>query len=287
LYRRNRDLIFIIFSILISISTIFIIGTLVYFLFAQGISFVHSQKDISEVFLLKDNWFPLEGEYQFLPLVVSSLFIGIGATSLLFTFSLPFSLGQNFFVRGRIKRFVDLVIVLANAIPSVVYGFWGIIIVVPLVSKFHFLGTNLLSGIIVLSFMLLPTASLLLNRVISSLPPELHLSSASLGLSLESRILKIYLPLIFKEMPSVILLSFTRAIGETIAIVMVTGNIVQFPSDIFSPVRALTSNIALEMAYATGVHRDALIFSGLLILLLIFLIMCLFKGIGYVATKKV
>jgi phosphate transport system permease protein len=263
-----------------------IIGTIVYYLFAESYHFYGNRSGLLELFSFKESWFPMEGEFQFLPLIVASFILAAGATSLLIIFSVPFTVGHNFLFTKRFQKIGDLVISMANAIPSVVYGFWGITIVVPIMTKFHFLGTNLLSGIIVLSFMLFPTAVLLITRVVYSWPSEIHRNCDALGLSVESKILKIYLPLIFKELPSVILLSFTRAIGETIAIVMVTGNIVKFPTDIFSPVRALTSNIALEMAYATGEHREALLFSGALILVIIFIFMIVFKGVTYVITKK-
>jgi len=286
LFPLIKDKLFLIVSFLISLIAVFIIGSIVFYIFSESYSFYGSQSSVLDLFSFKESWYPLEGEFQFMPLIVASFILGGGATFLLLIFSVPYTLGQNFLLSKRLKKAGDLLISLANAIPSVVYGFWGITLVVPFITKFNFLGTNLLSGIIVLTFMLFPTAVLLITRVIYSWPKDIHQNCISLGLSSETRIFKIYLPLIFKELPTVLLLSFTRAIGETIAVVMVTGNIVKFPTGIFSPVRALTSNIALEMAYATGTHRSALLFSGGLILVIIFSTMIIFKGVGHVLVKK-
>lgn len=271
-----KDKAFTILSMILSFLSVLIIGTIVYYLFSESYSFF-DHVGLSSILNFNSDWFPLEGKYSFFPMLITSLSLGIGASFIVILTSLSLGIFKKFLIKKRFASVIFQIISLANAIPSVVYGFWGISVVVPFMTKFHFIGTHLLSGIIVLSFMLIPTATLLFFRAVDAWPRYIEESSRSLGLSLTTKIVKIYFPLLLKETPVILLLTFTRAVGETIAVVMVTGNIVKIPESLFSSVRALTSNIALEMAYATGPHREALFFTGALLLLIVFSVLVVIK----------
>ena len=158
---------------------------------------------------------------------------------------------------------------LLAGIPSVVYGFWGLVVLVPLIGRIQPPGTSLLAGIAILTIMILPTIALMADASLAKVPPEYLRGAAALGLSRWATIRSIVFPAAKSGLFTGVILETGRAIGETMAILMVCGNVVQTPKSLFDPIRTLTANIALEMAYATGDHRSALFVSGLVLMALI------------------
>ena len=154
-------------------------------------------------------------------------------------------------------------------IPSVVYGFWGLVVLVPMINRLHPPGTSLLAGIAILTLMILPTIALVADAAFAEIPQEYLLGAKAMGLSASGTILHIVIPTAKSGLLIGVILETGRAIGETMAVLMVCGNVVQTPDSIFDPIRTLTANIALEMAYALGNHRSALFVSGLLLLIMI------------------
>ena len=144
---------------------------------------------------------------------------------------------------------------------SVVFGFWGLVVLVPYVKH------SLLAGIIILALMVLPTIAIISARALSSVQKKYIDGADALGMSKWGVITKIAVPLAGKGIFSGVILAAARAIGETIAVLMVTGNIVQLPTGLTEPVRVLTANIALEMAYAADTHHSVLFVSGLFLML--------------------
>jgi phosphate transport system permease protein len=165
-------------------------------------------------------------------------------------------------------RFIELL----AGIPSVVYGFWGLVVVVPLINHWHPPGASTLSGILILAMMILPTTSLLTQASLAQIPAEYLRGAAALGLGRWATLRRVMLPAAKSGLWTAGLLATGRALGETMAVLMVCGNVVQIPSSVFDPVRTLTANIALEMAYAVDVHRSALFVSGLLLLLMVVMV---------------
>lgn len=280
-----KNKIFNLFSVSVSLISIIVVIYIVFFLSTESFNFL-TEVSLSNIFSLTMGWNPLNGKFSFLPMIIASLLTATMTTLVLFILILVVSVALKFYVVEKISSFAHSFLVVCNAIPSVVYGFWGISFIVPLVTKIHFLGANMLSGVIVLTVMLLPTSILLNLRNIDSILDGMEQNLDSLGLSLASKVKKIYLPLMIRKMPKVLLLAYSRAIGETMAIVMVTGNVVQVPSSVFDSVRLLTSNIALEMAYATDTHRSSLFFSGLLVGGIIVFTLLSFKA-GELFYKKI
>jgi phosphate transport system permease protein len=168
-------------------------------------------------------------------------------------------------IAGLYRRLIELL----AGIPSVVYGFWGLVVLVPLIGRIQPPGTSLLAGIAILTIMILPTIALMADASLAKVPPEYLRRCSSAGILRWGTIWGVVFPAAKSGLFTGVILETGRAIGETMAILMVCGNVVQTPKSLFDPMRTLTANIALEMAYATGDHRSALFVSGLVLMALI------------------
>lgn len=227
-------------------------------------------REVGPVRLIGDaSWHPRSGSYGLLPMLLGSL--AVTATSLIVT--VPLGVGSALFLHYWSPRAIAApyraVIALLAGIPSVVYGLWGLVVLVPIIARIEPPGQSLLAGTIVLSLMTLPTIAFAADAAIAQVAPDLLRGAVALGLSRGAVIRRIVLPASTPGIATGVLLQAGRALGETMAVLMVCGNVVQMPSGIFAPVRTLTANIALEMGYAVGQHRSALFASGLLLLLLV------------------
>jgi phosphate transport system permease protein len=154
-------------------------------------------------------------------------------------------------------------------VPSVVYGLVGLSVLVPWIAAWQPPGASLLAATLVLAAMILPTIAISADAALAAVPPEYHHGAAALGMSRSRTVVGVLLPAASRGVAAGVVLAFARALGETLAVVMVAGNVVQLPGGLFDPVRTLTANIALEMAYATGTHRSALFASGLALMVLV------------------
>lgn len=223
-------------------------------------------------FFLDSSWYPLENQFGLLPMLAASLMAALGAVMLATPLALASAIFINFYASTKVaKRYRQLLGLLAG-IPSVVFGLWGLTELVPLIAHWQPPGASLCAAIIILALMILPTCALLSTAAIASLPAHLYSSALALGLSKNTSIVCILLPAARAGIYRSILLSMARALGETMAVLMVAGNVVQWPTHVFNSVRVLPANIALEMAYAGGVHRAGLFASGLLLMLLVLLL---------------
>ncbi len=214
-------------------------------------------------------WHPAEGLYGMAPMIVGTLAVALGALLL----ATPLGIASAIFERHYAPAWVVLpyhgLIELLAGIPSVVYGLWGLVVLVPAILRIHPPGASLLAGILVLALMILPTIALFTEAALRSVPEETLQGAAALGLSRWATLRHVALPTAAPGLASGVLLGCGRALGETMAVLMVCGNVVQAPTSLFDPIRTLTANIALEMAYATGDHRSALFISGLLLMTIV------------------
>src|SRR5262249_8200808 len=160
------------------------------------------------------------------------------------------------------------VVELLAGIPSVAYGFWGLVALTPLLRAWQPPGQSLLAAILILALMILPTIALLAEAALTAVPASYLRGAAALGLSRWATIRGIVLPAALSGLATAVFLAMGRALGETMAVLMVAGNVAQMPASVFEPVRTLTSNIALELGYAAGDHRAILFVSGLVLLVL-------------------
>lgn len=220
-------------------------------------------------FLGQDGWYPLEGKFGIRPMWWASLAAAFGAVLLAAPLGIAGALFLRFFAPSPLVKPFRLMLALLAGMPSVVLGLWGLTVLVPLLAACRPPGASLLAAILILALMILPTVALTAASALSAVPAAWLNGAAALGLSRKAVIFGVALPAARDGIGSGLLLALARALGETMAVLMVAGNVVQNPAGLFEPVRVLTANIALEMAYATGNHRAGLFASGLLLTLLV------------------
>lgn len=223
-------------------------------------------------FLTDVSWHPLEAAYNLTPMLSGTLLASIGALLLAIPLGIASALFVVFYAAVRLATTYRRLIELLAGIPSVVFGFWGLTTLVPLINQWHPPGASLLAAILVLTLMILPTITLTAFSALQAVPDEFLRGATALGLSRWGMIYGIALPAARAGIVAGIILAAGRAIGETMAVLMVAGNVVQNPASLFDPIRTLAANIALEMAYAMGDHRAVLFVTGLLLMLLVILL---------------
>jgi len=210
-------------------------------------------------------WHPAENLYGLAPMLWATLAASIGALLLATPLGLASALFCRFYAPPLVARAYRRIIGLLAGVPSVVFGFWGLTVLVPLIARWEPPGASLLAGILILALMVLPTVALTSEAALAAVPATYIHGAAALGLSRKGLVLGVALPAARRGILSGVLLAAARALGETMAVLMVSGNVVQTPGSLFDPVRTLTANIALEMAYAMHDHRAALFVSGLVL----------------------
>lgn len=220
-------------------------------------------------FFTDSSWHPAEGLYNLTPMLWGTLFAMAGSVLIATPLGILSALFCHFYappaVAGAYRRLIELL----AGIPSVVYGFWGLVVLVPMIGEIHPPGPSLLAGILILTIMILPTIALMADASLANVPQQYVRGAAALGLPRWATIRGVVFPAAKSGLFTGVILETGRAIGETMAILMVCGNVVQAPSGLFDPIRTLTANIALEMAYALGDHRAALFVSGLVLMAMI------------------
>ena len=215
------------------------------------------------------SWHPTEGRYGMWPMVVGSLAVMGGAMLWAGPLGVVSALFCRWYAPGWVAKTYRRVLELLAGIPSVVFGFWGLVTLVPMVGWWEPPGASLLAGVLVVGLMVLPTVALLSEAAVGSVGPEVVKGAAALGLGRGSVLGRVVLPAARPGIVTAMLLAAGRAVGETMAVLMVCGNVVQVPGSVFDPVRTLTANIALEMAYAMADHRSVLFVSGSVLLLVV------------------
>ncbi len=241
-------------------------------------------------FALDDSWHPApsaaDGTFGLLPMLVGTLLASAGALALALPLGILAAVFQRYFAPRVIAVPFRTVVELLAGIPSVVYGFWGLVVVVPLVRQLAPPGPSLLAGALILALMILPTVALTADAALASVPVSLLRGASALGLSRSSIVRHVALPAARRGLLSGAILAAGRAIGETMAILMVCGNVVQVPSSVFDPVRTLTAGIALEMAYALELHRSALFVCGLVLMAAVTLLVVCAERAGRQRTSS-
>jgi phosphate transport system permease protein len=245
-----------------------IVGTIV--LFIIGFLVLESLPVFRKVgvlpFLRDTSWNPLQGVYSLTPMLISTLLIVAGAVLLAAPIGILSALFCHYYAPKPVANLYRRLLEIMSGIPGVVYGFWGLVVLVPLINRLHPPGTSLLAGILLLTLLITPTIALIADASLAGVPQEYLQGAVALSLSRWGTIREIVLPAARSGLFTSIILGTGRAIGETIIVLMVCGNIVQIPSSVFEPIRTLPANIALEMDFALGDHRSALFVSGLLLM---------------------
>jgi len=264
-----------------ALSSIIIIFFIIGFIFREGLPAINKVGFIN--FIFGTEWAPLEGVFGTLPMIVGSLYI----TGLSLLMAVPLSLSCAIFLAEiaprRMREILKPTIQALAGIPTVVYGFFGIMILVPIIrEQFGGAGFSILAASIILIVMILPRIATLAEDAIKAIPPEYKEASLALGATHWQTIKNVILPAAFPGIITAIILGLAKAIGETM-IIMVAGNVISIPGSIIDPARALTANVALEMGYAREMHRSALFATGIILL---FLVMILLAIVHYINYKK-
>ncbi|MEP0753907.1 phosphate ABC transporter permease subunit PstC [Trichocoleus sp. Lan] len=215
------------------------------------------------------SWHPASEEFNLMPMLCGSLFVTAGSVLVATPLGILSAVFCHYYAPPVLAQIYRGLIELLAGIPSVVYGFWGLVVLVPIIGRIHPPGPSLLAGIFILTLMILPTIALVADATFANVPADYLRGAAALGLGRWAMVRGVVFPAAKSGLLTGIILETGRAIGETMAVLMVCGNVVQVPKGVFEPVRTLTANIALEMAYAVGNHRAALFVSGLTLMAMI------------------
>lgn len=241
------------------------------FLFANGIPAIGKIGVFQ--FLAGEKWKPGNDLYGILPMILGSIYVTAGAVIIGVPIGILTAVFMSKFCPRRIYKVVKPAIDLLAGIPSVVYGFFGMVVIVPVVSQlFGGSGKSMLTASILLGIMILPTIIGVSESAINAVPSSYYEGSLALGASHERSVFFATLPAAKSGILAGVILGVGRAIGETMAVIMVAGNQARMPKGILEGVRTMTANIVLEMGYATDLHREALIATAVVIFVFILII---------------
>lgn len=250
-----------------------IIGVLLisFFILKEGIPVI-SKYGFSK-FVFGTTWAPLRQEYGIYPMIVGSILVTTGALII----GVPIGLGCAIFLaeiaNTKLAKVIRPGVELLAGIPSVIYGLYGLIVIVPFIRKtFDNQGFSILAGSIILAIMILPTIVNISEAAIRSVPKEYKEGSLALGSSHWQAISNVIVPSARSGILTAVVLGMGRAIGETMAVIMITGNTTLVPNSILSPIRTLTGNIGIEMGYASGEHQKALFATGVVLFIFIMIL---------------
>ena len=258
------------------------------FIFGRGLPILAKAGPVA--FITGGNWSPGNEVYGILPLIAGSISVTLGALII----GVPLGISCAVFLAEvlgkRQAKFFQSAIELLAGIPSVVYGFFGLIILVPALRKLtHAIhadsgatGFSILAGAIILAIMILPTIVSMSTNAINAVPLKYREASLAMGADKRETITKVILPAAKSGIFSSAVLGMGRAIGETMAVMMVTGNVASLPTGIMSPVATMTGTIAMEMSYATPTHQQALFAIGIVL----FIIIMILNGSAQLIMKK-
>lgn len=238
------------------------------FLFANGIP---AMKEIGIFdFLLGHKWKPSNDIYGIFPMILGSIYVTTGAILIGVPIGILTSVFMAAYCPKQIYPFLKSSIELMAGIPSIVYGFFGLVILVPFIREiFGGNGSSMLTASILLGIMILPTIVGVSEAAIRAVSNQYYEGSLALGATHERSLFFVVLPAAKSGIIAAVVLGVGRAIGETMAVIMVAGNQARLPKGLLKGVRTLTANIVMEMGYAADLHRKALIATGVVLFIFI------------------
>lgn len=266
----------VVFALAAALS-ILAVGLICVFLFANGVPAM-IEIGISD-FLLGTTWRPANDIYGIFPMIIGSIYVTAGALIFGVPAGLLTAIFLSRFASAKVAAFLKPGVELLAGIPSVVYGFFGLMIIVPFIRlNAPGNGLSLLAASILLGIMILPTVITVAKNALDAVPQSYYEGALALGATHERSVLRVLVPAAISGIMAGVVLGIGRAIGETMAVVMVAGNQPIIPASIFDGVRTMTANIVLEMGYAADLHRGALIATGVVLFVFILLISTLFNA---------
>ncbi|MCI7626967.1 MAG: phosphate ABC transporter permease subunit PstC [Blautia glucerasea] len=241
------------------------------FLFANGLPTIAQIGPLK--FLFGQEWKPSNNKFGILPMIVASIYVTGGAILVGVPIAVLTSVFMARYCPKRIYGVLKSGIELMAGIPSIVYGFFGLVLIVPLIRDvFGGPGASMLAAIILLGIMILPTIVGVTEAAIRGVPESYYEGSLALGATKERSIYAVMLPAAKSGILAGIVLGIGRAIGETMAVVMIAGNQPRMPKGLLKGVRTMTMNIVTDMGYATGLHRQALIATAVVLFVFVLII---------------
>ena len=264
--------------LLAACMSILAVALICIFLFANGVPAIH-KIGITE-FLFGQTWKPSNNIFGIFPMIIGSIYVTAGAIIIGVPIGLLTAVFLAWYCPEKIYKVIKPAVELLAGIPSVVYGFFGMVMIVPTI-RYNFGGTgsSILAASILLGIMILPTIIGVSESAIRAVPGSYYEGSLALGATHERSIFKAVLPAAKSGIFAGIILGVGRAIGETMAVIMVAGNQARVPSGILKGVRTLTANIVMEMGYATDLHREALLGTGVVLFVFILIINLSFSAL--------
>lgn len=263
-------------------ASVLAVALICLFLFANG---VPAMKKIGFIkFLTGEMWKPNNGIYGLLPMIVGSIYVTAGAIIVGVPIGILTSVFMAMYCPKRIYRPLKAATELLAGIPSVVYGFFGLVVLVPFIRdigrtwksmgliKSSGNGSGILTASLLLGMMILPTVIGVTESAIRSVPRQYYEGALALGATHEGSIFRVLIPAAKSGVIAGIVLGIGRAVGETMAVIMVAGNQARMPEGLLKGIRTLTANIVIEMGYATDLHREALIATGVVLFVFILII---------------
>jgi len=265
---------------MLGLSAFLILVLIAIFIFREGFP-AFQELGLS---LFGTKWYPSRDAFGIATMIVGSVVV----TMLALAMAVPLALGCAIFLAEvappRVREFARPAVELLVGIPSVVYGLVGLVVLLPMIADIsgRGSGSSVLAASIVLAIMVLPTVTSISEDSIRAVPPQYREAALAMGATRWQTIRCVLLPAARSGIIAAIILGTGRAIGETMAMVMVIGNSPIFPDSIFSPARTLTGNIAVEISHATGTHASALFATGAVLFVMVMII----NGIGLIAYRR-
>ena len=248
------------------------------YLFASGVPAI-GEIGVTD-FLFGTKWKPSSGYYGIFPMIIGSILVTGIAVVIGVPIGILCAVFMSHYCPKKLYRFVKPAINLLAGIPSIVYGFFGLVVIVPIMKElFGGSGKSLLTAGILLGIMILPTAIKTTESSLNAVPKSYYEGALALGATHERSVFFASLPAAKSGILAAIILGVGRAIGETMAVILVAGNQTVIPKSITSGIRTLTSNIVMEMGYAGGLHREALIATGVVLFVFILIINLCFSAL--------
>ena len=229
-------------------------------------------------FLLGKTWRPANDLYGIFPMILGSIYVTAGAIIIGVPIGILTAIYLTKFSSDKVSRFLKPAVELMAGIPSVVYGFFGLVVLVPFIrDTFGGNGSSMLTASILLGIMILPTIITVSAAAIKAVPESYYEGALALGASHERSVFAVVVPAAKSGIMASVVLGVGRAIGETMAVIMVAGNQARMPAGLLKGLRTLTANIVIEMGYAADLHREALIATAVVLFVFILIINLLFS----------
>lgn len=268
------------------------VALITFFIFKSGLPVLTEYGVLN--FILGDSWKPTAGQYGILSLLAGTIWVTVGALIIGVPTGIACALFLAKILPPKPARLFKSAIELLAGIPSVVYGFFGLVILVPAIREYILpiwqifnkeattTGFSILAGAIILAIMILPTIVSLSENAISAVPSEYEEASLALGATKRETITKVILPAAKSGIFSSVILGMGRAIGETMAVLLITGNMPKVPTGALDSAATLTGTIAMEMSYAGPQHQQALFAIGIIL----FVIIMVLNSIAQITMRR-